>query len=1383
MTWTLDYELMYNARDGNLDEVRDLLRRGANVNAKGKYGWTALIVASWNDHLEVVRALLDHDGVDVNIQGIKGWTALSGASYKGQLEVVRALLMHNGVDANIQNEDGETALDVARKENKGDVARLLQEHMEREKLRKEEERKRREEEERKRREEEAQARLKEAERLIVEAQARLKEEVERLNVEAQARLKEKAERLNALEKEFVKRYEEEERKRREEEEKAKRRIEESQARLKDALEKELEKRRDDAARLKALEEKHINRERRNNIGWTQTALICFCAWGCWMVVRALLNHQGVNVPITDNHGAASRDWDISARPLVEHVEPDRLHKKEEQTSFKEEERDLSVDLVRKARDGNLDKVRDLLKSGANVNAKDEYGYTALIRASMFGHLEVVRFLLVHDGVDVNTKNDFGVAALIAASKKGRLEVVRALLKHDGVDVNIKNDHGATALIIAIEKGHVEVVRAILNHAGVDVNTKNNNGDAALLLASLSGRVELVHALMNHRRVDVNVKNNHGATALTLASEMGHVEVVRALLNHVRVDVNIKNTNHGDTALILASWKGHLEVARALLKHHGVDVNIQNNNGNTALTLASYDGHVEVVRALLEHDGVDMNIKNNHGATALDCARRQKKEDVALLLELHIKRDRRKKIGWTWMALACASIWGSLNAFSSFKIEQFRRKLHHVMNTTSAEPVELSLAYVERCIKKDHKLGSGAFGDVFLAEDSRLPKKFAVKMIRPTKCDDANIKEIRRTFRTELSTLKKCRHPNIIVLYGYSLNANRAQQCLVYEYAANGSLAGFFTDVGNRARLSSDIRLSIMFQLVRAVHFLHTGGCKKVTGDGWKVFHRDIKSANICLADDFTPRLIDCGLAKCVPDDNYSATPGSLTVSYWSKPDGPPSGTSGYVCPEYLWKKGPYKAAYDVYSIGVVMVELILGRLNRGQSMPSNTEFHDVFQTYVQDEDHLRIDDGWGKLKRDADPTIIWNAASLELVCKAAIKCMHPSSKKRLSTKELLDELRDAIRLNTNAGVQNSEAVTAIDSGSFCDVCNNYRTDITCSEGHALCPPCIVDKLADDSGCQLLCLIKECSSKIHDKDLCQHIPTETYNRYVEKRVERKTWDDYFLQFESRFVGFQSHLFGQVAGLQSQVSGLKFDLDGIKDDVKVGFDENRAQLQKQLRVLMGLKKGLDRSLAALAHLSADQFKECPNLVWMTPVVVDKTILEHPKKWFTKKYSVVFICARSGEPGHEPFEIDMPREWIVKIAPWLKLCLKVIKVIAKSQALPFPDPDLPFFEQCETMNAFLDSVLQEASHAVVTHCEACEALLENDTMSIDTYGQVQTLAGGAFKFRAEKARKEKRSQWMPPQMVPVLDENGTPIWVKGEYAKFYTVRVNHEDDTTRT
>ncbi|KAI2493231.1 serine/threonine kinase [Fragilaria crotonensis] len=318
----------------------------------------------------------------------------------------------------------------------------------------------------------------------------------------------------------------------------------------------------------------------------------------------------------------------------------------------------------------------------------------------------------------------------------------------------------------------------------------------------------------------------------------------------------------------------------------------------------------------------------------------------------------------------------------------QKLLLKVMNTTSADPVELSAEYIQRCIT-DCKIGSGAFGDVLLAEDNHLPKKFAVKRINLERCDEGTVNNIRDSFQKELSTLKRFHHPNIIVLYGYNLNVSLKDKFLVYEYAANGSLDGFLRDDGNRARLPADTRLSIMFEMARAVHFLHTGGCS-----GWKVFHRDIKSANICLAEDFTARLIDCGLAKFVPDENSNIIPGSVAPSVWSTSGLPAFGTPGYMCPEYARDKSegipcPYIAAFDVFSIGVVLVELILGCLIGGQSTRNGMKFENAFRRYVRDNRYKLIKDGCEKLKRDADPAIIWNPEALGLVCKTAIRCMAP----------------------------------------------------------------------------------------------------------------------------------------------------------------------------------------------------------------------------------------------------------------------------------------------------------------------------------------------------------------------------------------------------------
>ena len=336
-----------------------------------------------------------------------------------------------------------------------------------------------------------------------------------------------------------------------------------------------------------------------------------------------------------------------------------------------------------------------------------------------------------------------------------------------------------------------------------MNAKNEQGSTALIYASARGHVNVVRALLNHGGVDVNVKNNNGDTALILASDWGRVEVARALLKHNGVDVNIKNTN-GNTALIFASWNGHMEVVRALLNHDGVDVNIKNNDGYTALEKAMKEKKDDAVHLFREHmarkkeeqkrfeEGesksrdeevwkrleeekrkrCDEDVRKRFDEERMkrceeelrkrcqeevrkhleEEGQKRREEEVRKCREEEV-RKRREEEEWNRRKPLVTGDPPCRNDNSpssdDAKIEHDRSKLLTVMNTTAADPVELSLEYIQRCIKKDHKLGSGAYGDVFLAEDGRLPKKFAVKMISPTHCDEAAIKMIRKTFQKEI----------------------------------------------------------------------------------------------------------------------------------------------------------------------------------------------------------------------------------------------------------------------------------------------------------------------------------------------------------------------------------------------------------------------------------------------------------------------------------------------------------------------------------------------------------------------------------------------------------------------------------------------------------
>lgn len=112
------------------------------------------------------------------------------------------------------------------------------------------------------------------------------------------------------------------------------------------------------------------------------------------------------------------------------------------------------DLISAAERGDAAVVKVLLAKGADVNAKDDGGRTALMTASDNGHLDVVKALLAK-GADVNATASNGWTALMAASYNGHVDVVKTLLAK-GTDVNAKDNDGATALDVATAAGHAEV---------------------------------------------------------------------------------------------------------------------------------------------------------------------------------------------------------------------------------------------------------------------------------------------------------------------------------------------------------------------------------------------------------------------------------------------------------------------------------------------------------------------------------------------------------------------------------------------------------------------------------------------------------------------------------------------------------------------------------------------------------------------------------------------------------------------------------------------------------------------------------------------------------------------------------------------------------------
>ncbi|TMW69739.1 hypothetical protein Poli38472_001895 [Pythium oligandrum] len=123
-----EQKLIEAAKEGNLSKVKELLEEGAEVNALGWYGQTALHYASINGHLDVAGLLLGHEACEVNASTKGGWTALHFASNNGHLDVVRLLLGHEACEVNASTKGGWTALHFASNNGHLDVVRLLLGH-------------------------------------------------------------------------------------------------------------------------------------------------------------------------------------------------------------------------------------------------------------------------------------------------------------------------------------------------------------------------------------------------------------------------------------------------------------------------------------------------------------------------------------------------------------------------------------------------------------------------------------------------------------------------------------------------------------------------------------------------------------------------------------------------------------------------------------------------------------------------------------------------------------------------------------------------------------------------------------------------------------------------------------------------------------------------------------------------------------------------------------------------------------------------------------------------------------------------------------------------------------------------------------------------------
>ena len=284
-------------------------------------------------------------------------------------------------------------------------------------------------------------------------------------------------------------------------------------------------------------------------------------------------------------------------------------------------------LAQAARDRDPAAVRALLAEGADVDATQPDGTTALHWAAHWDDYDTADLLIRHDA-SVNAMNELGATPLWLSSVHGSASMIGLLLRA-GADVNAALPSGETPLMTAARTGIADAVKGLLRH-GADVNAREGSrGQTALMWAVAQRHPGVVRLLIESgadvrarsavRRVIVNTgtaggdaefngsmvvpEDRGGYTPLLFAVRHGDVASAELLLD-AGADAN-DTAPSGTSALVVAAHGGHTALARFLLDR-GADPNAA-GAGYTALHAAILRGDHELLQALLAH-GADPNLR-------------------------------------------------------------------------------------------------------------------------------------------------------------------------------------------------------------------------------------------------------------------------------------------------------------------------------------------------------------------------------------------------------------------------------------------------------------------------------------------------------------------------------------------------------------------------------------------------------------------------------------------------------------------------------------------------------------------------------------------------------------------------------------------------------
>ncbi|XP_065224861.1 uncharacterized protein LOC135848789 [Planococcus citri] len=273
----------------------------------------------------------------------------------------------------------------------------------------------------------------------------------------------------------------------------------------------------------------------------------------------------------------------------------------------------------------------LIQNGAEIDSKADDNSTPLHLAALKGHKDVAA-LLIKKKARINIENEAGQTPLFVAAGNGHVDICELLIAQNKSIVDFRNHRGLTSLHFAASGGHVNVINFLIKN-GAYVNTRDESGFTPLHTAILRSNKNLVKFLIeNGAMVDTSQSSEYSSlfhntsviSPLFLAVEAGLEDIVEILIAN-GADVNGENGK----PLLQAVQKNHKGILKILLQNKGT-IDFKSDDGHSLLHIAAIMGHKDIVKVLIEN-GIDVNATSCFDITPLNLASRLGHEEIAEIL--------------------------------------------------------------------------------------------------------------------------------------------------------------------------------------------------------------------------------------------------------------------------------------------------------------------------------------------------------------------------------------------------------------------------------------------------------------------------------------------------------------------------------------------------------------------------------------------------------------------------------------------------------------------------------------------------------------------------------------------------------------------------------